>query len=142
MTSPITPITPITPNGPTGTVSPAATVHAYVRALNTGDLDGIVALYADDATLEDPIGSAPVVGREAIRAFYARSLAVPLEVGLEGPVRVAGRECAFPFSVSLDWEGQRMTFRPIDTFRFDDAGRIVQMRAYFGPANIERTSRP
>jgi hypothetical protein len=30
----------------------------------------------------------------------------------------------------------------IDTFRFDDAGRIAQMRAYFGPANIERTPRP
>lgn len=124
------------------TTSPEAVVHAYLAALNAGDLESIVALYADDATLEDPVGSAPVAGREAIRAFYARSLAVPLEVGLEGPVRVAGRECAFPFSVSLDWEGQRMTFRPIDTFRFDDAGRIVQMRAFFGPANIERTPRP
>jgi len=31
-----------------------------------------------------------------------------------------------------------MSFRPIDTFRFDEAGRIVQMRAYFGPANISR----
>ena len=65
-------------------------------------------------------------------------MAVPLEVALEGPVRVAGRECAFPFSVSLVYESQRMTFRPIDTFRFDEAGRIVQMRAYFGPANISR----
>lgn len=121
--------------------SPEAVVHAYVRALNAGDLEAIVALYADDATVEDPVGSAPVAGREAIRAFYARSVAVPLEVALEGPVRAAGRECAFPFSVSLVWEGRRTTFRPIDTFRFDDAGRIVQMRAFFGPTNIERSDR-
>ncbi|TXH55634.1 MAG: steroid delta-isomerase [Burkholderiaceae bacterium] len=122
----------------TQTASPEAVVHAYVAALNAGDLEAIVALYADDASVEDPVGSAPHRGRQAIRAFYARSVAVPLEVALEGPVRVAGRECAFPFSVSLVYESQRMTFRPIDTFRFDEAGRIVQMRAYFGPANISR----
>lgn len=113
-----------------------AVVHAYVRALNAQDLEAIVALYADDATVEDPVGSAPVRGREAIRAFYARSVALPLQVRLEGPVRVAGRECAFAFSVGLVHEGRRMTFRPIDTFRFDAAGRIVEMRAYFGPGNV------
>lgn len=120
----------------TETASPEAVVHAYVAALNAGDLEAIVALYADDATVEDPVGSAPIRGRDAIRAFYARSVSVPLQVALEGPVRVAGRECAFPFSVAVVYEGKRTTFRPIDTFRFDDAGRIVQMRAYFGPANI------
>lgn len=113
-----------------------AVVHAYVRALNEQDLEAIVALYADDATVEDPVGTEPVRGREAIRAFYARSVALPLQVRLEGPVRVAGRECAFAFSVGVVYEGRRSTFRPIDTFRFDDAGRIVQMRAYFGPANV------
>jgi steroid delta-isomerase len=121
---------------PTAPESLEAAVHAYVRALNAGDLEAIVALYADDASVEDPVGSAPVVGREAIRAFYARSVAVPLQVALEGPVRVAGRECAFAFSVSVVWEGKRTTFRPIDTFRFDDAGRIAQMRAFFGPGNV------
>lgn len=114
-------------------------VHAYVRALNAQDLDGILALYADDATVEDPVGTEPLRGREAIRSFYARTVALPLEVRLEGEVRVAGRECAFPFSVSLVYEGRRSTFRPIDTFRFDDAGRIVQMRAFFGPGNVSTT---
>lgn len=113
-----------------------AAVHAYVAALNAGDLDGIVALYADDASVEDPVGSTPLVGTEAIRAFYARSTAMPLQVTLDGEVRVAGNECAFPFSVSFVHEGRRTTIRPIDTFRFDEAVRIVQMRAFFGPGNI------
>jgi len=115
-----------------------AAVQAYVAALNTGNLEAIVALYADDATVEDPVGSAPIRGREAIRAFYAKSLALPLQVALEGEIRVAGLECAFPFSVAFEWQGQRSVFRPIDTFRFDEQGRIVQMRAYFGPTNIHR----
>lgn len=117
--------------------TPESVVQAYVQALNEGDLDAIVALYAEGGTVEDPVGSAPVAGHEAIRAFYARSLATPLQVRLEGPVRVAGRECAFAFAVTLTHEGRRMTIRPIDTFRFDEHGRIVQMRAYFGPANFE-----
>ena len=36
-----------------------AAVHAYVRALNASDLDAIVALYAEDATVEDPVGTEP-----------------------------------------------------------------------------------
>jgi steroid delta-isomerase len=115
-----------------------AAVHAYVRALNAGDLDAIVALYAEDATVEDPVASPLKRGRAAIRDFYAASTALRLEVALEGEIRVAGRECAFAFSVSFTHEGQPTTIRPIDTFEFDEAGRILRMRAYFGAPNIHR----
>ena len=113
-----------------------AAVEAYVRALNAADLDTIVALYADDALVEDPVGSQPKRGRAEIRAFYAGSLDMKLEVALEGQVRVVASEAAFAFSVSFEVNGRRTTIRPIDLFRFDDAGRIVHMRAFFGPANI------
>lgn len=113
-----------------------ATIHAYVRALNAGDLEAIVALYAEDASVEDPIGTPPHVGIGAIRAFYSRSVALPLEVALEGVPRIAGQECAFAFRVSFTYEGRRTTICPIDTFRFNDEGRIVAMRAYFGAGNI------
>lgn len=115
-----------------------AAVHTYLRALNEADLDAIVALYAEDAVVEDPVGSAPRVGREAIRAFYAGSAALQLQVALEGAVRVAGREAAFAFSVRFVHEGRPTTIRPIDLFRFDDAGRVVSMRAFFGAANISQ----
>lgn len=111
-------------------------VHAYVSALNAGDLDAIVALYADDAVLEDPVGSEPKRGIAAIRAFYAGSLQFKLSVALEGQVRAVASEAAFPFSVSFDYQGQPTTIRPIDVFRFNDAGKIASMRAYFGAANI------
>jgi steroid delta-isomerase len=113
-----------------------AAVHAYVRALNTADLDAIVALYADDAVLEDPVGSVPQHGLADIRAFYARSLGLPLQVKLEGAIRTVAAEAAFPFSVSFEIKGRRTTIRPIDVFRFNEAGRIVQMRAFFGPSDI------
>ena len=112
-------------------------VKGYLRALESGDVDAIVSLYAEDATLEDPVGSTPVVGHAAIRAFYAKAQDMHPRIKLTGAVRVAGRECAFAFAVTVTYQGQRITIHPIDTFRFDAAGRIAQMRAYFGQANIE-----
>lgn len=113
-----------------------ATVLAYVRALNEADLDAIVALYVDDAVVEDPVGAPPKRGLAEIRAFYAGSLRMKLEVALDGDVRATGNEAAFAFSVSFEVQGRKTTIRPIDLFRFDDSGRITEMRAFFGPANI------
>lgn len=113
-----------------------AAVHAYVRALNEGDLDAIVALYAEGATVEDPVGSTPKRGLDEIRALYAVSTQLGLEVELEGQVRAVGNEAAFAFSVTFEVQGRRTTIRPIDLFRFDAQGRIVQMRAFFGSGNI------
>lgn len=112
-------------------------VRGYLRALESGDVEAIVSLYAEDATVEDPVGSTPVVGHDAIRAFYAKAQDMFPRTKLDGAVRVAGRECAFAFAVTVTYQGQRITIHPIDTFRFDEQGRITQMRAYFGADNIE-----
>lgn len=112
-------------------------VRGYLRALESGDVEAIVSLYAEDATVEDPVGSTPVVGHDAIRAFYAKAQDMFPRTKLDGAVRVAGRECAFAFAVTVTYQGQRITIHPIDTFRFDEQGRITQMRAYFGAENIE-----
>ncbi len=112
------------------------TVHAYVSALNAGDLDAIVTLYAEDGTVEDPVGSPPKVGHAAIRDFYAITASMKISIALEGEVRVAARTCAFAFSVSFTYEGRPTTIRPIDVFEFDAVGRISSMRAYFGAPNI------
>jgi len=113
-----------------------AMVNRYLQALNQSDLEAVVALYATDATVEDPVGSVPLVGIDAIRAFYAGAVAMQLELVLEGEIRIVGNEAAFPFSVSFVHEGRRTTIRPIDLMRFNEAGQIVSMRAYFGASNI------
>ena len=111
-------------------------VHTYVRALNTGDLEAIMALYATDATVEDPVGSPPRVGHAAIRDFYAITASMKLVVTLDGEIRVAERACAFAFSVNIVQHDESTTIHPIDVFDFDAAGRITHMRAYFGAPNI------
>ncbi|MEB5967246.1 MULTISPECIES: steroid Delta-isomerase [Comamonas] len=113
-----------------------AVVHRYVAALNAGDLDGIVALFADDATVEDPVGTEPRRGIAAIRAFYADSLKLPLVVALTQEVRAVADEAAFAFTVSFEHQGRKTVIAPIDHFRFNGAGKVVSMRALFGEKNI------
>lgn len=112
-------------------------VHAYVAGFAAGDVEAIVALFTDDATVEDPVGTPLKHGREEIRTFYAASVATGAKLELLGDPRCAGDFVAFPFAVKLEWGGKRTVIEVIDTFRIDDAGKITEMRAFFGPANMK-----
>lgn len=113
-----------------------AVVEAYVAAFEIGSADAVAALYAADATVEDPIGSPILHGREAIRAFYAESMQTGAKLKLEGPVRVAGDLALFPFSVHLNFDGGPKRIDVIDSFRFTAAGEVVEMRAFWGQTNM------
>ena len=113
----------------------AAAPAAYLKALDNQDLDAVMALYADDAVVEDPVGSEPHVGIEAVRAFYASVVEFKLESKLTGQLRIAGDEVAFPFQVKNDSFGLRMNI--IDVFKFNDEGKVCSMRAFWGESNSE-----
>jgi steroid delta-isomerase len=49
----------------------ADTVNRYISLIAKGSADDLVDLYADDATVEDPVGGEVHIGRQAIHAFYA-----------------------------------------------------------------------
>ncbi|WP_156839850.1 steroid Delta-isomerase [Novosphingobium aquimarinum] len=113
-----------------------AAVHAYVAAFDKGDPDAVTAIFAPDATVEDPVGTPAHEGHDAIRAFYAESMKTGAKLKLEGPVRIAGNHAAFAFSVALQVEGSDKTIDVIDTFKFNDDNQVIEMRAYFGPLNM------
>jgi steroid delta-isomerase len=113
-----------------------AAVHAYVAAFDAGSADAVAALYAQDATVEDPIGAPIHHGREAIRAFYSESMQTGAKLTLEGPVRIAGDYAVFPFAVHLNYDGGAKRIDVIDTFRFNEADEVVEMRAFWGPTNM------
>jgi steroid delta-isomerase len=113
-----------------------AAVHGYVEAFEKGDAELAVALFAPDATVEDPVGTPVKRGHEEIRAFYAASMQTGAKLRLEGPIRCATDHAAFAFRVQLTLEGKMVTVDVIDIFRFNDAGKIVEMKAYFGPSNM------
>ena len=48
----------------------AALCDAYLTGLVVGDLEAVLALFSPDAVVEDPVGSEPQQGMEALRVFY------------------------------------------------------------------------
>lgn len=115
-----------------------AVVHAYVEAFANEDSDAIAQLYAVDATVEDPVGAPLRSGIEAIREFYEMSVGTGAKLTLEGPVRTAGNIAAFAFSVHVALDGSPCRIDVIDTFNFDSNGKIVAMKAFWGPQNLHR----
>jgi steroid Delta-isomerase len=113
-----------------------AAVNTYVESFDKGDPEMAIALFAPDATIEDPIGTPLKVGTDAIREFYTGSVATGAKLVLQGPVRVGGDYAAFAFSVKLHMNGQDFQVDVIDTFKFNEAGKVIEMKAFFGPANM------
>jgi steroid delta-isomerase len=130
-----------TPAAPTPEEMTAA-VHAYVAAFEQGDPAAARDLFAADGTVEDPVGSPPHRGHDAIEAFYAQTMATGAKLHLDGPIRVAGNAAAFAFSARLTIDGAPHRIDVIDVFEFDGAGKVASMRAYFGPANFSNGAAP
>ncbi|MFC4376446.1 nuclear transport factor 2 family protein [Nocardia halotolerans] len=107
-----------------------ATVRKYVETVGAGTAADIVALYREDATVEDPVGTEPHVGHAAITEFYAAI--EPLDRSTElFSIRVAGNSAAFSFRVVTRFGEQTFTLDPIDVMTFDEDGRISSMRAFW-----------
>jgi steroid delta-isomerase len=114
-----------------------AAVHGYVAAFEAGSGEAAAALFTDDATVEDPVGTPIKRGRAEIQEFYTGAMATGAKLELLGAPRCAADYVAFPFTVTLEWGGQKSVIEVIDTFRLNDEGKITEMRAYWGPENMK-----
>lgn len=111
-------------------------VDDYLAAINAGDMAAVMALYADDAAVEDPAGTEPKRGDEILQ-FYTNAFSGGAKVELTGPVRISSKAAAFPFRAEIARaDGPVLVVEVIDIFEFDPAGKIAKMTAHFGPANM------
>jgi steroid delta-isomerase len=115
-------------------------INNYIEALGQTDADRIAALYTDDATVEDPVGTPPHVGNAAVRDFYAgmAKMADSYECALATPINVAGNEVVFGFKIHAKVGDATMEIVPIDHMIFNDTGQITAMRAFWNPADIKQ----
>lgn len=104
-------------------------IESYVGAVGRQDLDATLAVFADDAHQEDPIGTPPNVGIDAVRGFFERSFAIPFSTELTGPVLVTGDYAAFHFTITVPLGEDTMTVRVIDQIKVNGDGRIAELRA-------------
>jgi steroid delta-isomerase len=107
-------------------------VQMYVEAFEKADLNIVRKLYAEDATVEDPVGSPARHGIEEIIEFYKAGFAMGMKLKLTGKPRCSGNSVAFSF----DGVMKKMTISPIDVFDLNADGKVQHMRAYWGPENV------
>src|SRR5262245_5859334 len=111
-------------------------MRAYIEAFNSGSAEAVAALYADDATVEDPVGTPARHGRTAILEFYRGTIATGAKLALDGPVRGShGNAAAMAFTATIG----PVTVRVIDVMTFDENGRFTSMKAYFAPDDITQS---
>ena len=99
----------------------------YVELVGDENVDAMMELFADDATVEDPVGAEVRSGREELRAFYATIPPTGAKAKMSGEIHCVGNHAAFPFIIDTD--GFEMSV--IDTMSFNDEGKITSMRAYW-----------
>jgi steroid Delta-isomerase len=112
----------------------AKTVNRYLELVAKGSADDVTALYAEDATIEDPIGSELRRGRAAIHEFYAAFESAEKQTELVS-LRVGGNEAAFLWSLTIKAGDSGTVIEPISVMTFDDDAKITSMRAFWSPAD-------
>jgi steroid delta-isomerase len=110
-----------------------------MAAVEAGDRDGWLALFTDDAVVEDPVGPSPLNpdglgrrGKAAIAEFWD-------EVVSLGQVRFSlresyacGDECANVGRITTTLpDGNRSVVEGVYTYRVDDEGHLVALRAFW-----------
>lgn len=113
---------------------------ASMEAVEAGDRDTWLALFADDAVVEDPIGpsafdpdGAGHRGRDAIAAFYDTVIGPNESVRFELSASYAGgNEVANVGTIFTTLPGGMVAEADgVFTYRIDDVGRVVALRAYW-----------
>jgi ketosteroid isomerase-like protein len=110
-----------------------------MRAVEAGDKAAWLALFADDAVVEDPIGESPMDptgkghrGLAAIEAFYDTVIG-PNDVSFViERSHAAGDEVANVGTITtVMGDGSVVHTDLVATYRVDDAGKVAALRAYW-----------
>jgi steroid Delta-isomerase len=107
----------------------------YIEAFNAADAARVVALFADNASIEDPVGTPLKEGKSEIETFYTYATAVGARLELMAPPRGSrGNSASISFRVHITGRDGRPAYIDVtDVMDFDAAGKILRMRAYWGP---------
>ena len=113
-----------------------AALQAYIDGFNADDPDAIMALFADDAVIEDPVGSLPK-SRSEFEEFIRQGVKFGARLKLAAPIRGShGNHAAMVFTVTFVQDGVRYTTNSTDVMTFDEAGKIVRMEGLWGPSDV------
>jgi steroid delta-isomerase len=112
----------------------------YFGSFAAADIDAIVALFADNAVVEDPVDGTRIEGIDAIRNFFAGGFEFVgggYRLEAEGNVRVSANRAACAAIANCDNANPPFRLETLDVMTFDAAGKVVEMKAYWGAFNMQ-----
>jgi len=117
-----------------------ASINAYFDSWKTGDIDARAALFADDASFADPVGSPKFDGLEAIRGFWTNAARAPIDTRPEVErVVVCGDEALVVFTMFLDMKGKTVgSLQVHERFVFGPDGKIVELQPFWDMDSVNR----
>src|SRR5215510_3652053 len=100
------------------------------------DAQGTAALYAPDGTIEDPVGSPPVQGTQAIIAYLETFPTILNEIRIQSfGVTVCGQEAAIKWRLRFKTKTGNVFFVDgIGIFKINEDGKVQSDREYFDQA--------
>jgi len=114
-------------------IEAGAVAQSAMRAVEGGDREAWLGRFADDATLEDPVGAPGRHGTAAIAEFWDVGIAVLDAVQFDvRRVYEAHREAMVLADVSIRAPGGTgARYDAAVHYRLDDAGAITSLRAFW-----------
>ena len=103
------------------------------------DAEGTAALYAPDGTIEDPVGTTPVQGTQAIIAYLQTFPTILDEIRVQHfDVTVAGQEAAIKWRLRFKTKTGNVFFVDgIGIFKINEQGKVQSDREYFDLAYFQ-----
>ncbi|MGK3966765.1 nuclear transport factor 2 family protein [Sorangium sp. So ce118] len=114
-------------------------IEAYFNVVaNEPDTGAFVELFSPDGVLEDPVGTPPIQGREAIRRFVdaGKSKIERVEMVVR-EIMTCGSESAVRWSGDiLTRRGERITLDGIGIFMFDEQQKLRHVREFYDATKL------
>ena len=131
---------------------PAQGVRNYFATVETLNADAFLGLFAPDGMLEDPVGTPPFCGLRSIRDWFSAFTAGfrRIEIAPEEILTGSATEAAAEWTARGETlDGRTIRIEGIAAFRFNDEGKLRQVREYWdlpgilwsafgGPADLDR----
>ena len=116
-----------------------ATVDTYIDLITNGTPEQIADLYAEECSVEDPIGSPLRTTRAELIEFYGLIANLDEHRATLKWKKVVGDTAVFAFHLFTKAGDTGFEIQPVDIMVFDENGKITSMRAVWDPATDLKT---
>ncbi|MBI5895805.1 MAG: nuclear transport factor 2 family protein [Desulfobacterales bacterium] len=110
----------------------------YRNAIRSMDTERWVGRFAEDATVEDPVGGPVHKGREQLVKFFngVKKFSKLLDMRAEFTV-ITPPEAVVKFAVcNTTQKGFEVKFEGVGHYKFNEDGKMIKMRAFWDPASL------